>query len=409
MAHQLFPRNFLWGASTAAHQVEGNMHNQWSEWERANASRLADTFSKRFAWLPNVSEIETAGKDPENYISGRGVDHYDHYKADFAILTQLHMNAFRFSIEWSRIEPTEGVWDEQAVAHYHAYISELKRLDIEPVLTLWHWTMPVWFTNKGGFDRFVRKIAEEFGSELHYVITLNEPNVYTVFGYGTGEWPPAIKNPIRALSVYRHLVLAHRRAYVILKHEHPMLQVGVAMAMSAELSSGMHDVVGNAVARITSYVWNYWFVDRIGKKQDFVGVNYYATNHHRGLKRYTPATSIPKNDMGWDMEPRQLEHVLRAAWLRYGKPIIITENGLADAKDAHRTWWLQETIVAMQRALEHGVDLRGYMHWSLLDNFEWAYGWWPKFGLVAVDRETMRRTIRQSAHAFAAEIKRLRR
>lgn len=408
-----FPDDFLWGASTAAHQVEGGMHNQWSEWEHANAERLAKTFSKRLHWLPHYEEVKPLGTDPANYISGRGVEHYQRYREDFDILARLNMNAFRFSIEWSRIEPQEGAWDENAIGHYREYIAELKKRQIEPVLTLWHWTMPVWFTDKGGFaqrrnigyfERFVRKVGQEYGRDLRYIVTLNEPNVYTALSYASGEWPPQGRNPLTALAVYYNLVLAHRRAYYALKEINPKLLIGTAMALSNELPKDAQNPLDAVVAGIADYSWNRWFLDRLRRTQDFIGVNHYFTNFHAGLATPTPA---PKNDLGWYMNPAGIERVLERAWQRYQVPLIITENGLADMHDTHRRWWLEETMAAIRHTLAQGIEVRGYLHWSLLDNFEWAYGWWPKFGLVAVDRETMKRTIRPSAHWFARRIKEL--
>lgn len=409
-----FPDGFLWGASTAAHQVEGGTHNQWSEWELANAGRLAATFEERLGWLPNLAEVTPLGTDPANYVSGRGVEHYERYKTDFDLLQELHMNALRFSIEWSRFEPEEGRWDEEAIAHYRQYIAELKERNIEPVLTLWHWTMPVWFVRKGGFAqrrniayflRFARKVLELYGDDLHYIITLNEPNVYTAFSYSLGEWPPQGKNPLRALAVYRNLISAHRQVYRESKHAYPHVHIGIAMAMSNEVPRNPRSIVDTLSARTASYFWNYWFIDRIRREQDFIGINYYMTNYRNGFGRYHKR--LPKNDMGWSMEPKMLENVLVETWRRYGTPLMVTENGVADARDTHRQWWLEETIAAMERAIAQGVKLRGYLHWSLLDNFEWAYGWWPKFGLVSVDRSTMRRTVRPSAHWFADKIKNL--
>lgn len=411
---QKFPNGFLWGASTAAHQVEGNTHNQWSEWELANAGRLAATFTKRLHWLPNLDEVTPAGTDPANYVSGRGVEHYERYREDFGILQELGMNAFRFSIEWSRIEPEEGKWNEQAIAHYREYISELKRRNIEPVLTLWHWTMPVWFTAKGGFAkrsnvmyfvRFAHKIGELFGDELRYVVTLNEPNVYTQLSYLQGEWPPQGKNPLTAIRVYGNLVHAHRRAYSALKQGHPNIQVGIAMQAGNVLPKRPRDGLARCAGAVAEYLNNWWFLDRIRRQQDFIGINYYFTHYLGGLRPQNPKT--PVSDLGWYMAPGLLDRLLRRVSQRYRLPVIITENGLADAHDAERQWWLEETLAALQRALDAGVDLRGYLHWSLLDNFEWAYGWWPKFGLVSVDRKTMKRTIRPSARWFADYIKKL--
>lgn len=413
---KIFPKDFLWGASTSAHQVEGGNHNQWTVWERQNAKRLAETADKRLSWIPSYEKFRREASDPDNYISGDGIAHYQRYERDFDLLTQLNMNSFRFGIEWSRIEPEEGVWNEEEIAHYHRYIDALNKKGIEPVLNIWHWTMPVWFTDKGAFekrrnlkyfDRFVKKIGDEYGKKLNYIITLNEPNVYASFGYQTGEWPPQQKRPLMFLRVYRNLTLAHNRAYKILKRKNPALMIGIAHQLANIQAKRPHSFWDELVTQIMRYGWNWWFMNRIRISQDFVGLNYYFTDYYTGMfKRQNPA--VPTNDLGWYMEPEGLYPLILRAWSHYKKPIIVTENGLADRGDQHRRWWIEETIVAMERAMSEGIDLRGYFHWSLLDNFEWSYGWWPSFGLVEVDRKNgMRRKIRPSAKWFAEKIKEL--
>lgn len=404
---KLFPKHFFWGVSTASHQVEGNTANQWTVWERANADRLAKTAAERLGWLPNWDTIRQRAENPQNYLSGKGVDHYNRYKEDFTIAKQLRMNAFRFGIEWSRLEPVEGQWDESVIEHYRDYIKQLKQRDLEPFLNIWHWTMPTWFTEKGGFvkrrnlkyfERFVTKVIELFGDDLRYVITINEPNVYAVFSYMTGEWPPNKHNPAVALRVYWHLVLAHRRAYRIIKSKHPEIKVGIAQQLANIQAKRPQNFFNEMSTKAMRYWWNWWFLNRIKRQQDFVGFNYYFSDYYTGrIKRENP--TVPLNDLGWYMEPEGLYPLLLRVWAHYEKPIFITENGLADEDDQYREWWLEETIIAMERALSEGVDLRGYFYWSLLDNFEWAYGWWPKFGLVAVDRrQGMKRTVRASAY-----------
>ena len=175
----IFPKDFLWGASTASHQVEGGTQNQWTQWELANAARLAKTAQQRLSWVPVWDNIKQQAQDPANYISGNGVQHYKLYELDFKILKELNLNSFRFGIEWSRIEPEEGVWDKQAIEHYKTYINTLLKMKIVPLTNLWHWTMPTWFTNKGGFsnranlvyfERFVKKLCDELPiKKLHYV------------------------------------------------------------------------------------------------------------------------------------------------------------------------------------------------------------------------------------------------
>jgi beta-glucosidase len=412
----IFPKDFFWGASTASHQVEGGTFNQWAAWELANAKELSQTAHQRLGSLASWPSIKLQAEDPENYISGRGIDHYNRYKEDFDIAKELNLNAFRFSIEWSRIEPEEGVWDQAAIDHYKTYIAEMRKRHLEPFLNIWHWTMPVWFTDKGGllhsrnlkyFERFVQKVADEFAEEVAYVITINEPNVYASQGYLTGEWPPQTKSLTQFLRVYWHLVKVHRKAYKILKLKKPSLRVGIAAQLANIQAKRPHNVLDGLSTKYMRYFWNWWFLRRIRRHQDFIGLNYYFTDYYTDVfAKKNPKTPI--SDLGWYMEPEGVYPLLLRIWSRFKKPIYITENGLADSEDEYRRWWIEETIVAMERALSEGVQLEGYFHWSLLDNFEWAYGWWPKFGLVSVDRQHgMKRTIRPSAKWFAQRIKKL--
>jgi len=410
----IFPKHFFWGASTAAHQVEGGNHNQWSVWELAHASELAQSAHRRLSWMPNWEEIKDQAEEPENYVSGTGVEHYARYKQDIALLSELNLNAFRFGVEWSRIEPSPGKWNQEAIEHYKLYFAELRARKIEPFLNLWHWTSPVWFEEKGGFEkrenvkyfeRFVKKVAEELLDDVAYVITLNEPNNYASISYLLGRWPPQKKNPLLFFRVYWNLMCAHRAAYSILKKHKPSVQVGCAPNLSNIQAKRPHSILDEVSTKCMRYFWNWWFLRRIRKYQDFIGVNYYFSDYYTGFgKMKNP--SVPLNDAGFYMEPEGLYPLLLRVWDRFHKPIIITENGLADHKDQYRQWWIENTVIAMERALSEGVDLRGYLHWSLLDNFEWDFGWWPKYGLVAVDRKTMKRTIRPSARWFAKWIER---
>ncbi len=421
----LFPKGFYWGASTASHQVEGGTHNQWTEWELSVAAHQAKTAHKRLSWLANWESIKSQAEDPANYISGRGIEHYKLYKEDFKLIKQLNLNSFRFGIEWSRVEPEEGVWNKAEWDYYKEYVQTLLDLGIEPFMNIWHWTMPTWFTNKGGFtkkanlkyfDRFVTKLCEELPiNKLKYIITLNEPNVYSSFSYVTGEWPPNEKNYLHGALTYWNLAQAHKRSYKILKKANPKLQLGVAAQLANIQAKRPHNILDEWATKWMRYAWNWWFLNRINRYQDFVGINYYFTDYYelgdyKGNKNHDlfhrANPRVPKNDLGWYMEPEGIYPLLLRTWSHYKKPIIITENGLADQNDDFRRWWLEETAVAMERALSEGVDLRGYLHWSLLDNFEWAYGWWPKFGLVHVDREHgMKRTIRESSKWFADWVK----
>lgn len=420
--NNVFPKDFMWGASTASHQVEGNTYNQWTVWELQNAKHLASTAEQRLNWIPEWQKFKAAAETPENYLSGVGIKHTELYKHDLDILQKLNLNAFRFGIEWSRIEPEEGIWSAEAFVYYKNYIQEQLDRGIVPMLNLWHWTMPVWFVEKGGFEkrsnivffeRFVRKVCAELQiNKLKYIITLNEPNVYASFGYATGEWPPNKKNWFTFFKVYYNLAVAHKRVYKILKKYDKSLQIGVAAQLANIQPKRPQNVLDNLATKWMRYAWNWWFLNRIKRYQDYVGFNYYFTDYYsfrqyKGRKNsffHRDNPGLPKNDLGWYMEPEGIYPLLVRVDAHYNKPIIITENGLADADDKSRKWWIEETIIAMERALSEGIDLKGYYHWSLLDNFEWAYGWWPKFGLVHVDRKTMKRTVRPSAKYYAEKV-----
>lgn len=403
-----------WGAATSSHQVEGKTHNQWTEWELAHAAELAAGAEAKYAhWLPMWPQIKDEATNPANYVSGIAVDHFERYEEDFDLLKDLNLNAFEFSLEWSRIEPQEGQWDEAAIGHYREVIAALKRRGIEPFMKLWHWTNPVWFEQKGAFskranikyfERFVRKVTEELHDEVNFVLTINEPNVYTGLSYQKGLWPPGLKSSLTALRVYRNLLRAHKRAYKIIKQIKPELRVGFSQHITwFYAESGL---IGKLSARLQAATWDWWFLNRAKRAMDFVGVNYYQSSRQQGIGSNNP--DHKQNDLGWDMQPGHIEHVLSAVHQRFGLPIIITENGVADAKDQYRQWWLEETLAGINRALAAGARVEGYLHWSLLDNFEWADGYWPRFGLVEVDRGTLARKIRPSAKWLAQTIQTVR-
>jgi beta-glucosidase len=414
--NNLFDKNFLWGASTASHQVEGRTINQWSVWELENAHRLANKKYPKLTRLANWKNIESQVRDPSNYVSGEGVDHYNRYKEDFRLIKDLNFNSFRFGLEWSRIEPNKGEWNQEEINHYHDYIDELLKKNIKPILNIWHWTVPVWFADEGGFeksknliyfDNFVKKLIEEYGHKLEYIITINEPNVYASYSYLTGAWPPQNRDVIKFVRVFYNLVRAHRRAYNIIKSMRPSMKIGVANQVANIQAKRPHNIFDELSTKWMRYFWNWWYYERIKNYQDFLGMNYYFTDYYTGkIEKQNP--DFPLSDNGWYMEPEGLYPIILRAWTRFKKPIIITENGLADSGDAYRQWWLEESIFAMERALSEGVKLDGYLHWSLLDNFEWDSGWWPKFGLIEVDRKNnMKRTIRPSARWFSRKIKEL--
>ena len=409
-----FPKHFLWGAATAAHQVEGNTHNQWTVWEYEHTKALAAQSEYHFGDLESWPRIKAQAKDPNNYVSARGTDHYGMYEADFDLLKKMNMNAFRFSVEWSRIEPKEGVWDPKEIEHYKRYVEQLKRRGIEPVLTLFHFTLPVWFTEIGGFEkrgnikyftRFAEKIVRELGTGIRYVVTLNEPEVYVAESYLMGHWPPQRTSRWQAWRVTNNLAHAHNQAAKTIHGINRRYKVSVAKNTSY-VYAGDDAWLSRVTANILQYVRDDYFLRKVVKQCDWLGVNYYFSDRVYGYRVHNP--DIKVSDLGWDLSPENLQYALERLYDKYNLPIIITENGIADSEDNQRQWWLTQTLLAMQKSMNNGVKLDGYLHWSLLDNFEWDKGFWPRFGLVAVDRKTNQRILRPSAVWFGKVIKHLR-
>ena len=409
----VFPKKFLWGAATSAHQVEGGLVNQWTTWELEHAKRLSVQAPHQFGDIDSWPRIKKEATRSNNYVSGRGVDHYHRYEEDFAILKSLNMNAFRFCIEWARIEPQEGAWDAAAIAHYRTYLRTLKKMGITPVVTLFHFTLPEWFAAKGGFEKrrnikyfvyYVEKVLSELGRDIEWIVTINEPTVYAGESYLEGHWPPNKTRKRDMLRVLCNLVTAHKKVYKLTRARKKW-KVSMAHHL-IYCYPGDDAILSRASARVANYLLNTWVLRRVRRHSDFLAINYYFARRIYGYRAHDPYLKV--SDLGWDMQPDKLQYLLEDVAERYRLPIMVTENGLADGADSQRQWWLTETIKAMHESLKHDVKLIGYLHWSLLDNFEWDKGYWPKFGLVAVDRQTMTRTVRPSARWFAAVIKKLR-
>jgi beta-glucosidase len=408
-----FPKRFLWGAATSAHQVEGNNNNQWTVWERANAATKAAQAEYQYHDLAAWPKVSKLAKDPANYISGKASDHYHRYEEDFTILESLGLNAYRFSIEWSRIEPTEGAWNVEAIEHYRQYIGALKKRGIEPMMTLFHFSLPIWFADMGGFEkrrnvkyfvRFVEKVMNELGRDLKYIITINEPQVYVSESYVRQNWPPMRSSRLLAWRVLRNLTHAHNKAARLIHSMNRRYKVSIAND-STYIYPGDDAIISRISASIWQYIIDDYTLKRVRRTCDFIGVNYYFSSRFYGYRIHNEDEHL--NDLGWDMHPDHLEYVVERLYKKYKLPIIVTESGLADSDDSRRKWWIANSMAALQRALSEGVDVRGYFHWSLLDNFEWAHGRWPDFGLIEVDYSTMKRRPRASAKWWADVLKKL--
>jgi len=362
-----FPKGFFWGASTSAYQVEGGIQNDWSEWG-------------------------------SKFDAGIACDHYNKFEEDFDLAKAMNNNAHRFSIEWARIEPEEGTFNQAEIEHYRNVILALKERNLEPFVTLYHWTLPIWFAEKGGwlnkdapkyFERFVEKIVSEYKDLVKFWITLNEPNIYVAHSFLAGEWPPFCRSFIKTKKAYNQLVQSHRRAYAMIHKISSFAQVGITTD-----NIDYHGIL----KLFLNNIWNHKFLKEIRKHQNFIGLNYYFS--HSLLKLIFPKTVKDKTDMGWEIYPKGIYHVLKDL-KRYNKPIYITEDGLADKKDEKRTKFIIDHLKWVHKAIKEEIDVRGYFHWSLMDNFEWDKGFEPRFGLIEIDYKTLKRIPRPSSKIYA--------
>ncbi|MBI4372832.1 MAG: glycoside hydrolase family 1 protein [Candidatus Omnitrophica bacterium] len=409
----VFPKKFLWGAATSSHQVEGdNIHNDWWEWEEK-------------------------GRSLER--SGEACDHWNRFREDFKLAKSLHHNAHRFSIEWSRIEPEEGKFDPSAILHYQEVVQALKSNGLEPVVTLFHFTLPLWLAKQGGwlsprtpelFKRFSAKMAEALGDQVSWWITLNEPVVYVFKSYLAGDWPPGERSYEKAYLVFVHLLKAHVLAYDTIKGSVHTLnreetRVGIAQHISyfspCYVDSWKHKIS----VWLRNLVFNHLFVKVLiqgrifypgifrirlhrSKTLDFIGLNYYTRTfiHNKGFRipeiygEVCPVGHHPdvvrRNSLKWEVYPLGLFQLVKD-FSKYKLPLLIAENGICTGQDAERSQFIVDHLRQLGRAIKWGAPVIGYFYWSLLDNYEWADGFEPRFGLIEVDYKTQERAIRPSA------------
>jgi beta-glucosidase len=350
------------------------------------------------------------------YASGSACEHYIRYEDDFDLLAELGHTAHRISIEWARIEPQPGEFDSSQIQHYADVLKSLKSRGMTTYATLHHFTNPEWFARMGGwmsaeapalFERYAACVAEPLAPYVDYWLTFNEPTTVPMQGYLAGEWPPHIRRaPLKALRAIDTQATAHVRAYREIHRLVPGAVVGYTGAFVNWRPINARSPIHRGLVSLLRYFTNHRFGDRVREATDIVGVQYYFTLPVGWLPR-RPGTiaGAEKTDIGWDITPSGLYDVVTDAWRRYRKPIHVTENGLADADDSRRERFIRSHLRELRRAMDDGADVRGYLYWSLLDNFEWAFGYSPRFGLVEVDYETQRRSIRPSAKVFARIIR----
>jgi beta-glucosidase len=332
------------------------------------------------------------------------------------LLQELGLNAYRLSIEWARIEPEPGRFDPMAIAHYREILECVRAAGLEPIVTLHHFTTPAWLSAAGGWRRsfivprfitYAQHAAEAFGGLVQWWITINEPTVFGLFGHISGAWPPHRKNDFAGyLRHVRHTLLAHTAARSVLRRRRSDALVSMAFHLNPIDPVRYRDPTDQLAVRLYDWLWQGRVLRAAHRYVDWFGVNYYF----RVLVRwdvlpwrfFEPPEMGPhqKTEYGWEIYPKGLYRVLKRLQ-RYGKPVVITENGIADADDDQRARYLIAHLRQAHRAVREGVDLRGYIHWSLLDNFEWSEGFTKRFGLAEVDLATQSRVLRPSARVYS--------
>ena len=394
-----FPEGFLWGTASAAHQVEGDNRNcDWWEFE------------------------QQPGRIANGGTSAIANDHYHRYREDFALLRELNQNAHRLSIEWSRIEPAPGEFDARQIRHYRDVLGDLREQGIEPMVTLHHFTSPTWFASKGGWSApdaahgflpFVHRVVDQLGDLVGLWCTINEPTIYAANGWVFGEFPPGRKGDVIGLyRVTSNMRKAHELAYGAIKRRWPDAKVGLShhkllflpasdkrrdrwAAQTSQMALDRWPVAPGQLRRI------------VEATSDFVGIAHYwgqmcAFDPKRPREQFIRRFNVPGRpvtDMGLSADPTWMRTVLNEL-RELGKPVYITENGLATGDDEWRARYITETLANVLLAIGDGVDVRGYFHWTNTDNFEWARGYSTRFGLIEVDRKSLERTIKPSGKLY---------
>ena len=381
-----FPDGFLWGTATAAHQIEGgNWNNDWWAWEHNPDSGTTE---------PSIDAC----------------DSYHRYRDDHAIIADLGFDNYRFSVEWSRIEPEEGEFSVAALDHYKRVCEDLLERGVTPVVTFHHFTTPRWVAHHGGweepdtvgrFARFCERTTKHLGELIGRACTINEPNMVATGGYLSGGFPPGRRDPALRRAVNDIFCQAHRKAFDAIKGVRPELEVGLTLAMQPA-----HPVDGGEerAARIMRNLEDVYLEAATG--DDFLGVQTYSRMRVGPDGALGPEPGMRTTLMGYEFYPEALEEALRRAWdMTDHTPLLVTENGIGTDKDEERIEYVERALQGVLRAIDSGIEVRGYTYWSLLDNFEWALGYGPTFGIVAVDRETFARAPKPSAAWLSTVIK----
>lgn len=423
-----FPENFLWGAATASAQVEGG----WNEGGRT----------------PSIWDVAPKDKIKHGENCHNACDHFHHYKEDVALMKELGLKSYRFSLSWSRIIPEEGKVNQEGLAFYNNLIDELIKNGIEPLVTIYHWDMPVWAYKKGGwlkknviadFEFYTKTVVAAFSDRVKYWITFNEPQCFLMNGYMQGYHAPFKKKYLAFPKFTKIFMMANYRAVKAIREnakQKPL--IGMAFATGAFIPKDENNPASIEEARYKSFnkgmgkMNNRWWLDPIlsgnpvsaygiyhtYKKDmknikvdlDFIGINVYeAFDYARwGGDKSVDLSQCKKTYLDWVIDGRAIYWAAKFIHERYGLPIMITENGMAwddklvngQVEDDERIGFINEYLHYLKKAIADGVPVIGYQHWSLMDNFEWAEGYGPRFGLIHVDFTTYKRTMKKSAYHY---------
>jgi beta-glucosidase len=404
------PRGFYLGTATSHHQIEGGLDDDWTTWERA-----VDAHGK-----PRVARGDTADV---------AADSWNRWPADVAATQRLGANAYRMSVAWSRLMPADGQWDDAAASRYRQQLTALRALGVSPMVTLHHFALPHWIADAGGWEwsgapaaleDFAARAGAAFGDLVDLWCTVNEPNVLAVEGYTEGIWPPGVEgDTARTARVLRNELRGHALAAAALRRTDVVdadgdgraTSIGVAhnvqvfdpatfspldVDIAAVTDAFFNDSTPRALAtgRVQLKVPGSIDLDEaipgLAGSVDWLGINYYTRSFVRAdltdpaLAVQVTPSDVTQNDLGWEIYPEGLYRTL-VRFARFGWPLLVTENGIPDGAGTTRPGFLRSHLYALDRARADGADVRGYFHWSLIDNFEWADGLAPRFGLFGVD------------------------
>jgi len=375
-----FPDRFSWGTSTSGYQTEGGGTNtDWSRYERAEGTHCVEE-------------------------CGDACDSWNRYEQDLDLIVDLGLNSYRLSVEWARIEPQHGVIDSEALGHYRRMLEACHARSILPVVTLHHFTLPLWVADLGGFEcpeiaalmaNYARVVGDALGDLIGIACTVNEPNIVASMGYLLGAFPPAQSDWQRFSTVNVAMRACHVAMRDTLRSLPGHYPIGMPLSMNEyEALPGGEDLV-----KLFRHEMEDEYLRAVGD-DDFLGVQCYTKIIIGPDGRITnPEGEL--TEMGYLFWPESVEYTIRRAASMVDIPIIMTENGIGTDDDEQRIRYLTGALAGLSHVLDDGIDVRGYFQWSLLDNFEWTFGYRPKFGIVAVDRTTFARTPKPSATWYA--------